>query len=71
VLVLLMDTIAEQQKFSALFTSYGEREQELAVSFHEQVYEAILRRDATAAGEQMVMHLNDMARYVSGSTGEV
>jgi GntR family transcriptional repressor for pyruvate dehydrogenase complex len=70
VLVLLMETIAEQQRFSALFTSYGEREQELAVSFHERIYDAVRRRDEAAAREGMTLHLNDMARYAGGSEGE-
>jgi GntR family transcriptional regulator, transcriptional repressor for pyruvate dehydrogenase complex len=70
VLVLLMETIAEQQRFSALFTSYGESEQELAVGFHERILEAVRGRDEDAARERMTLHLNDMARYASDSNRE-
>ena len=64
VMVRVMDAITEQQKFSQLFTSYGENDQQRAVRFHERILKAVEERSESRSARAMLAHLSDMEKYV-------
>lgn len=64
VLVKLLESISDQQRFSQISTAYGANEQRKSVAFHERVLAAVERGDPRAAGRAMQAHLDDMHRYL-------
>ena len=63
-LVKLLESISQQQRFSQLSTAYGAGEQARTVAFHERVLAAVARKDPRAASKAMQDHLDDMHRYL-------
>lgn len=64
ILVKLLESISQQQRFSQVSTAYGAGEQARTVAFHERVLTAIEREESGAASKAMRDHLEDMHRYL-------
>ncbi len=62
IIVMLMDSIVEQQRYSMLLTSYGRGEQRVTVRDHERIYAAVAAGEGTAALQAMKVHLGRIFR---------
>ena len=64
VLIKAFEAIYEYHKFSSVFTSQHEGEEQIAFDTHVKLFNAIQKHDSKAARRIMTNHLNYMKRYV-------
>ena len=65
IMVKLLGTIEEQQRFSQVYTSYLRNDQAKAIRFHRQILQTITDQDEQAARRTVRRHLKDMKRYLA------
>jgi DNA-binding FadR family transcriptional regulator len=65
VLATAFEAIYDYHRFSAVYTSQQEGEEEQALRFHERLIGAIEKRDVRAACRVLERHLDDIQRYSS------
>jgi DNA-binding FadR family transcriptional regulator len=69
VLVKAFEAIYEYHRFSSVFTSQQEGEEQIAADFHEKILSALKRRDSVACQKIMTGHLDYMQRYNKTAPG--
>lgn len=69
VLVTAFEAIAAYHRFSAVYTSQREGEEEEALAYHRRLLEALERKDAAGCRRILQRHLDTMSRYSRGANG--
>lgn len=71
VLLKLMDSITEYQKYSQILTAYLANEDERTAESHERILKAIIEQDETAAEKAIDEHLNSMKTYLKENKSSI